>query len=226
MEASALPVCAGCRESFVPLRKPLCETCGRPFGHPVAIDDGENRRYLCRLCLKGVYRFQLARSFASYNEVSRRAIVMLKYEEITRLGDWFAGQLAGIVAEDSEKFAADLVAPVPLHPSRLRERGYNQAELIARPLARLLRIPYKPHLLVRTKPRPPKLMLSRSERWRSVRGAYAVAEGAKLKGQRILIVDDLFTTGATMDACAGALRKAGAARVVALTVARVVMPQS
>jgi predicted amidophosphoribosyltransferase len=107
-----------------------------------------------------------------------------------------------------------------LHPARFRERGHNQAELIARPLARHLRLPCRSYLLVRTRPRPDKLSLTLRERWRSVRGAYAIREGTRVDKRRILLVDDVMTTGATLDACSRALRRAGASSVAALTVAR------
>jgi ComF family protein len=116
------------------------------------------------------------------------------------------------------------VVPVPLHAARFRERGYNQAELIARPLARLLRLPFRSYLLVRTKPRPDKLKLTIRERWRTVRGAYSTRARARVDKLRVLLVDDVFTTGATLDACSRALRKAGALRVAGLTVARVLPP--
>ncbi len=151
-----------------------------------------------------------------------RAVTLLKYHAVAPLGGWFATRLAELVARQPQAFAADVVVPVPLHPSRLRERGHNQAELIARPLARRLRLPLRSYLLVRTKPRPEKLKLTRQERWRTVRGAYAIREGTRVDKLRVLLVDDVFTTGATLDACARALRKAGAASVVGLTVARVV----
>lgn len=150
-----------------------------------------------------------------------RAIVLLKYHQVTPLGAWFAARLAELVARDPEMFAADVVVPVPLHVSRLRERGFNQAELIARPLAKRLGLPLRSYLLVRTRPRPEKLKLTRQERWRTVRGAYAMRSEAKIDKLRVLLVDDVFTTGATLDACARALRKAGAGRIVALTAARV-----
>jgi predicted amidophosphoribosyltransferase len=107
---------------------------------------------------------------------------------------------------------------------RLRERGYNQAELIAKPLARLLGIPFRSYLLVRTRPRHNQLRLTRRERWETVRGAYATHERALVDKLRVLLVDDVFTTGATLDACSKALKGAGAARVVGLTVARALPP--
>jgi ComF family protein len=126
------------------------------------------------------------------------------------------------VQTHEERYRADVVVPVPAHAARLRERGYNHAELIARPLARRLDLPFRSYLLVRTQPRPDKLRLTVRERWRTVRGAYATREGARVDKLRVLLVDDVFTTGATLDACSRALRGAGASEVVALTVARAV----
>jgi ComF family protein len=149
-----------------------------------------------------------------------RAVLMLKYGEVTPLGLWFADLLVRLVNENAAEFSADVVVPVPLHPSRLRERGYNQAELIARPLAHLLGIPFQSYLLVRTRPRPDKIKLTRRERWETVRGAYAMHPAAEVDKLRVLLVDDVLTTGATLDACSRALRGAGAVRVAGLTVAR------
>ena len=177
---------------------------------------------LCRLCRSNFYAFDRARSYALYNETLAGAIMLLKYEEVTRLGGWFAERLADLLHTKGENFRADAIVPVPLHPDRRRERGYNQAELIAKPLARRLGLNLGAYLLMRTKPRPPQLVLSRSEHWKSVRGAYATREGVRVDKLRILLVDDVLTTGATLDACARALKKAGAASVVGLTVARVV----
>jgi competence protein ComFC len=148
-------------------------------------------------------------------------VLLLKYDEVTRLGDWFAARLAELVERDPGAWEADALVPVPLHRERQRERGYNQAELIARPLARRLGLKLERYLLARTRPRPPQLVLSRTEHWKSVRGAYATRQGLKVDNLRILLVDDVLTTGATLDACARALKKVGAASVLGLTVARV-----
>jgi ComF family protein len=217
--ASAIPICPACLASLVPLSGPACHRCGRPFLSAVA---AEGPRPLCFACRRGVYAFDCARSFAAYNEAMVGAIVLLKYHQVTRLGRWFAQRLVEIVRRDPQTFVADVVVPVPLHPARRRERGYNQAELIARPLARRLGLPLRGYLLVRTRPRPDKLILSRRERWESVRGAYATRERAPVDNLRILLVDDVFTTGATLDSCARALRGAGASSVIGLTVARAV----
>jgi ComF family protein len=219
LKASRIPVCEACLGSITLISEPMCQCCGRPFGSAVA---AEAIQPLCRLCRAQTYGFERARSLAIYNDALSGAIMLMKYERVTRLGDWFAARLADLVEEAGEKLRADVVVPVPLHADRQRERGYNQAELIARPLSRRLRLKLRSSLLVRTKPRPPQLVLSRSEHWKSVRGAYATRAGVRVDNLRILLVDDVLTTGATLDACSRALKKAGAAEVIGLTVGRVV----
>jgi ComF family protein len=136
------------------------------------------------------------------------------------LGRWFAKRLAEIVKQEGGKLGADIVVPVPLHRDRERERGYNQAGLISEPLARTLGLPHKAVLLMRTKPRPNKQVLSVEERWESVRGAFATRSGSQVDRKRVLLVDDVMTTGATLDACARVLLESGAKSVLGLTVAR------
>ncbi len=215
--ASPVPVCGACLASFAPIPQPSCVCCGRWIlsGHAA-----QSRQPLCRLCLLGTYAFDRARSYAVYDDAMIRAMILLKYEAIDPLGGWFADRLAEVVRRERESLATDVVVPVPLHPDRQRERGYNQADLIARPLARRLGLPCRSILLVRTKPRPDKLHLSLHERWSSVRGAFAPRPGSRVDNLRVLLIDDVMTTGATLDACARALRQAGASAVYALTVAR------
>ncbi len=157
------------------------------------------------------------------------AILLLKFEQIAPLGTWFAERLAEVVRSEGNAMDADVVVPVPLHRQRERERGYNQAALLSRPLAKHLRLPHKAVLLMRTRARPDKRILSLEERWESVRGAFATRPGSQVDNLRVLLVDDVLTTGATLDACARALRDAGAKSVLGLTVARAVrnpMPNS
>ncbi len=215
-----VPFCHICiAELTRALPAPLCSLCGRPI---YLQESSTKNSALCYMCRRGAYHFDLARSYGAYTPAMARAVVMLKHEEVTPLGAWFADLLARLVVRDPALFAADAVVPVPLDPGRRRERGYNQAELIARPLARLLGIPFRSYLLVRTRPRPDKLRLTRRERWETVRGAYATRQGVQVDKLRVILVDDVFTTGATLDACSQALRRAGAARVACLTVARAI----
>lgn len=216
--ACRIPICHDCLHGFERISEPMCVCCGRPLASPAA---AQSAQPLCRLCRVNFYAFERVRSFALYDDALSEAIVLLKYEEVTRLGDWFAARLSEIVSQAPADWRADVVVPVPLHPERQRERGYNQAEMIARPLSKRLGLKLDSRLLVRTKPRPPQLVLSRAEHWKSVRGAYATRAGLQVDNLRVLLVDDVLTTGATLDACARALRKAGAAAVFGLTVARV-----
>jgi ComF family protein len=175
---------------------------------------------LCPDCRTRAWGFERARSFAEYKTSLIRAIVLLKFEQIAPLGKWFAECLR--VLANQQRMKVDLVVPVPLHRQRQRERGYNQADLIARPLANALCLPYQAVLLVRNRPRPNKQILTLEERWDSVRGAFATRPGSQVDNLRVLLVDDVMTTGATLDACARALRAAGAKSVFGLTVARAV----
>src|SRR6266404_7135535 len=214
-----IPFCRACVEALrQTLPEPQCAQCGRPIVSS-AVAEGASPPQ-CHLCRLGAYDFDFVRSFGAYSPAMARAILLLKYTEITPLGGWFANQLVKLAERHTPGFAADVVVPVPLHPSRLRERGYNQAELVARPLARHLGIPFRSYLLVRTRPRPDKIRLTRRKRWETVRDAYAMHHRAKVDKLRVLLVDDVFTTGATLDACSRALHGAGAVRVAGMTVAR------
>jgi competence protein ComFC len=226
--ASRVPICGECLASFVALPGRVCEICGSPPEtsfvtsprEAETTDPADGHRSVCVACQVRTYMFDRARSYAAYDGALVRAIVMLKFERIEPLGAWFAERLVEIVRREAETLAADVVVPVPLHRERERERGYNQADLVARPLAKHLGLPYRAVLLVRTRPRPDKHVLSSAERWESVRGAFATRPGSQVDKLRVLLVDDVMTTGATLDACAKALRGAGAKSVIGLTVAR------
>jgi competence protein ComFC len=221
--ASRVPICEECFASFQALPQRICEACGAPLLAGFWGAQGEaEERLICRLCADKTYAFDRARSYAVYEGALVRAILLLKFEDMAPLGAWFAERLAEVVRREPDVLEADVVVPVPLHRERERERGYNQADLIARPLAKRLKLPHKAVLLMRTRPRPDKQVLSLEERWESVRGAFATRPGSQVDKLRVLLVDDVLTTGATLDACARALREAGAKSVIGLTVARAI----
>jgi competence protein ComFC len=223
-EATRIPICNDCLSSFRPIRGTVCEKCGRPVEGPPSSSDAET--FVCPTCVNeewGGYAFDRARSWAVYEGALVRAILLLKFENIDPLGKLFARSLADVVVDGGAAFQADVVVPVPLHRQRERERGYNQAALIARPLAKRLGLPYKSVLLTRIRPRPDKHLLSYEERWESVRGAFATRPGSQVDNLRVLLVDDVMTSGATLDSCAKTLREAGARSVIGLTVARAVL---
>jgi ComF family protein len=225
--ASRLPICEECLGAFPALSARVCSVCGSPAlpvttlteaatgGSPSA-DDRK-----CFDCAgRRTYRFECARSYAAYRGALVRAVVLLKFEKIEPLAAYFGERVASLAKRDG--LTGDIVVPVPLHRTRERERGFNQAELIAREVAKRLRLPFRPVLFMRTKARPDKHILSNEERWRIVRGAFATRPGSQVDNKRVLLLDDVMTTGATLDACAGALLEAGAKSVIGLTVARAV----
>jgi len=207
--------------SFCGIAPPICRICGQPL--PVAADPGEGEP-VCRDCVEGKFGFQIARSFGVYEGALSRAIVLLKHERIEPLAHLFATYLLELVHSNPPLLPVDVVVPVPLHRQKRKDRGFNQVDLFARPLARSLHVPYRPILLERPRPRPEKHLLTQEERWEAVRGAFVMRAGGRVDNLRVLLLDDVMTTGATLDACARALREAGARSVLALTVARAARP--
>ena len=218
-DSRRVPICGECLSSFERIPSVICEICGRPLP---GLTREEAQLQLCPACLDKTYAFDRARSFAIYQDSLVKAILLLKFEQMEPLGAWFAERLTELVQAEPDKLAADVVVPVPLHRDREKERGYNQAALISKPLAKCLSVPHKAVLLMRTRARPDKRILSLEERWESVRGAFATRPGSQVDNLRVLLVDDVLTTGATLDACSRALREAGAKSVIGLTVARAV----
>jgi ComF family protein len=224
--ASRLPICEECLGAFPALSSRVCSICGSPalaattLPQPENVGSSGNDALKCLDCAERTYRFERARSYAAYRGTLARAVVLLKFERIEPLAAYFAERLATLAQRAN--LSADIIVPIPLHRTRERERGFNQAELIAKEVARRLRLPFKPILLTRTKARPDKHILTNDERWRIVRGAFATRPGSQVDNKRVLLVDDVMTTGATLDACAGALLEAGAKSVIGLTVARAV----
>ena len=214
-------LCAGCAGRLAPLAPPWCARCGIPLPGP--------RDGLCPRCrADGPFALDLARAAYAFREPVRAAIHRFKYEGERGRAAHLAGLIAGshgasdlIAAGD----AADvLLVPVPLDPARRRARGYNQAEELARELAELWGCPLST-ALARTRETRPQVGLDRAGRRENVRGAFAWG-GDPLAGRRVLLVDDVMTTGATAEECAAALKAAGARRVGLLTVARPVSDQS
>ena len=192
-----------------------CEMCARPFE---GLYPGING--LCSTCLESPFPFGRTRAACLYDEASRDILLRFKHGDRTDLAPllsrWVERAGADILGE------ADALIPVPLHARRLRERRYNQAAEIARPLARRLKRVYLPDALVRRKSTVPQSK-DADARWANVRHAFAVTPaGAKrIAGKAVVLIDDVFTTGATLRACAEALLEAGARRVDCVAVARV-----
>ncbi len=197
------------------LEAPVCDGCGLPFEFPLGAGA------LCPACLARPRAFARARAACLYDEQSRELILQLKHADRPEIAGLFAAWLSRAAAELVAE--ADLVAPVPLHPLRLFARRYNQAAEIARALARRTGRAYAPELLVRRRATESQGGKSGRGRLVNVRGAFEVkpAQARRLADKRVLLVDDVLTTGATVEACAKAMMKAGAAAVDVAVVARV-----
>lgn len=194
------------------IQSPLCTCCGNPFAASAAGDMS------CGACLREPPDFTSARAALKYDDASAKMILRLKYADGTILAPLFANwlQQAGAkLIEDS-----DLIVPVPLHRWRLLKRRYNQAGLLAQRLSQLTKLPHEPFALQRIKATPPQGHKSKAARLDNVQGAFTALSG-KVQGKRILLIDDVLTSGATVNACARALYKGGAAKVHVLTIARV-----
>ena len=196
----------------------MCGACGLPF----TFDPGLADEVLCGACARDRPPYDRARAVMAYGDFSRKLILAFKHGDRTDtapgLGRWLAASGGDLIAD------AEVIAPVPLHWSRLFARRYNQAALLAIEVGRLSEVAVAPDLLVRRKRTPPQGRMSRAARRRNVRGAFKVHPNRRkdLDGRRVLLIDDVMTTGATASACAKTLLRGGAKAVDVLTLARVV----
>jgi len=211
-------VCAPCLGAIEPLRPPLCLICGAPLA---AADEDER----CGHCHAALPAFDSARAITRYRSGAdgTSAVATLlrrhKYGLDQSLGRALAEYLEAVPALGAEAY--DVVIPVPLHRSRLRWRGFNQAALLGAALARRLDCSLDVATLARVRSTASQTTRDRAQRTRNVRDAFAVRRPSRVAGRRVLLVDDVMTTGATADECARVLRAAGARRIDVLTLARV-----
>jgi ComF family protein len=190
------------------LVEPLCLKCGSPT--PKTVQG-------CPQCEKHGYAFTSLRSWAAFDEPLRSALHRLKYKRDSSLGDAFAPHLSGFVRQLN--WPIDMVVPIPLGKKRRQERGYNQVEALAAPLAQRLEAPHIPAALERTKETRSQVGLSAAERRENMQAAFR-ANPSLVTGRRVLLMDDVATTGSTLSSAAEALMSAGAFQIYALTVAR------
>jgi ComF family protein len=212
-EVSRIPVCSRC------LLKPelfragyFCACCRTPFLNRAPLDES-GRCALCRLGLNG---FDQVYSFGAYEGVLRKLIHVFKFEGVRTLQRPLGALLAQALPRE---LGFDAVVPMPLHWRRRWQRGFNQSELLAREIARKWGVPVSA-LVRRKRATTPQAGLTSAQRRKNVEGAFQVGKGTRLKGMRLLLIDDVLTTGATASACARALKRAGAAQVTFLALAR------
>lgn len=207
-------VCADCLASLRVRRGPACERCGRFL-------DSAEVRPLCLSCLVDPPPYGMHRSGGVYAGSLKDMILLMKYRGYPVLGWLLAGFLYDGLREDAAVWEnADMLVPVPLHPKRERERGFNQSRIIAQGLSKKTGIPVSGRLLVKTRNVPPQTSLEAGKRAENVRGAYQVCKPGRIAGKTVVLVDDVCTTGSTLLACGTALLEAEPKEVRAVTLAR------
>jgi ComF family protein len=205
--------CVPCWTAIEFLGSGGCETCGIPLE---ATDAG-----ICAVCLAVPPRISRTRAAVAYGDIARTVALKLKYGRKVALAKTMANYMAPLLEPLSP---TDILAPVPLHRRRLWQRGFNQAAIVMTALSQRTGIPGDARLIERVKRTPPLKGMSALQRRRTVAGAFKVRDGADLRGRTVVLIDDVLTTGATANACARALKRAGAERVELVSWARVIRP--
>jgi len=227
--SSRIPLCDACLSGIERITGPICHSCGAPF------DPSTHHGDLCADCRQGS-GLDRARSVCRFTGLIRKAIHRYKYDSVRELADPLgellcayleSGFRPGPTADPyyTEPRAisleeVDLIVPVPLFPARERDRGFNQARLLVDRVAARFNVPAPGGVLIRTRDTTPQINLKARERKRNVRGAFEVVEAGPVRDRTVLLVDDVCTTGATLGECSKMLKRAGADRVFALTLAR------
>lgn len=217
-------LCPACRRTFIGIQSPLCTGCGLPFESP------HSRDHLCETCRNNGFRFQRARSAGRYEGALRTLVHQFKYHGCVHLADGLGRLLWRVFLSHWDPDQVDAVIPVPLHPKRWRHRGFNQARQLVRSWPALAvkhqvamgEEKIKLSWLVRTRCTRLQTGLDRRQRQANVKNAFALKHGSTVAGRKVLLVDDVLTTGATVQACARVLKQGGAEQVDVLTVARTV----
>lgn len=208
------PLCPACAGSLTPPGPLICQRCG------AVLKSGGAHCYACRGSKARQYKCRVIRSSFVFNSSSRALVHALKYARADYLARYMGRLMGENFAQYPELAEAEVLVPVPLFPKRGRARGYNQSELLARELAKVIGLPVNTTALARVRNTVSQTTLGRAGRLANMSGAFLCTHPAEVKGKVILLVDDVATTGATLEGCAQALHAAGAKRVLAYTFAR------
>ena len=209
-------ICTECHQTIKVIQSPYCPCCGLPF------ESHDNTIHLCSRCLRQKFYFELHRSCGLYEGALKDAIHKLKYLGEFSTVKYLATLLHTTLQRCFETRQLDVIVPIPLHIRRLRERGFNQSVLLARELSKRATIPLLIKALRKTKETPVQTALTASERRKNLRGAFEVAQKGQIQGKSVLLIDDVYTTGATVNECARTLLDGEAKTVSVLTVARTI----
>jgi len=215
LELSDGPVCRKCVETIIFFRDPLCCRCGRT----VSTNCSEKTR--CEKCAHEEFQFDRLCAGGVYEGGLKECIHAFKFGKKEHLGKWFADTMVSCLPRNAAGIRGyDLVVPVPMHPVKKKERGFNQAEVLSRHLSDRLGIPYRFDVLRRKNEGRVQSSLSRKERFLNVEAVFALHRPGLVRGRACILVDDIYTTGATAGACAALLKRGGAQNIAVLVVAR------
>lgn len=201
-------VCTECREKPVLVKEPRCKKCSKP------ISSGELE--YCYDCSSKEFHYNRGFSLWLYDQTMKQSIIGFKYKNCKEYAEYYADEVARQLGKEIKSIGPDILVPVPVHGSRKRQRGYNQAELLAVEIGRRLHIEVKPDLLIRTVKTKPQKELSNVERMKNLEKAFAVSEkyvNQLSKFHKLMLVDDIYTTGSTIEACTKVLQRAGASDI-------------
>ena len=202
-------ICEPCRLRLHPVREPFCKKCGKPLSTQEA--------EYCPDCGRRKHLYTRGRAVFEYDFVMRESIGRFKYENRREYGDFYVREMLGSCKEAVRSWNIDLISPIPLHRSRRRTRGFNQAELIARKLGKELGIPVSADTLLRSRKTKPQKELNDQERRNNLKNAFKIGKN-DLEFKKILLIDDIYTTGSTIDAAASVLLDHGAEKVYFLSI--------
>ncbi len=198
-------ICSPCEKKLQLITEPRCKKCSKPI-------DQDQREY-CSDCERKNYHFEHGYSVWIYNSTMKKSIANFKYSYKREYAKYYIQEIIREYGRVIKKLAPDALVPVPIHESKYRERGYNQAEILAKGIGKELDIPVLPHLLIRNKKTLPQKQLSDKERLRNLQKAFVYnekfANNYSKSIKRVLLVDDIYTTGSTIEACANILRHNG-----------------
>jgi len=220
-ESKGYSICEDCFKTIELIERPYCIKCGKPLIPTVFFK--QNRKILCLDCKRKKYSFEFSRSTGVYDKVLKKCIHLFKYYGEKKLAKPLGKLMVdSLVKNDEFKKKIDLIIPVPLHGNDLKKRGFNQSVLLGKVVGDYLSIPVGESVLIKKKITPFQVNLSKKERKKNILRVFSVEKPEEIKGKNILILDDVFTTGATIEECAKELMKSRTKNIFVLTLARTV----
>ncbi|MCR5369474.1 MAG: ComF family protein [Clostridium sp.] len=203
-------ICPECRSLLSYVREPVCMKCGKELSDP--------QREYCHDCERHRRSFVRAFSLLNYTGTASASLSAVKYKNRREYLDFYADEAVRVLGRQLKSLDADCIIPVPVHPARLRRRGFNQAQILAEKVGRALDIPVESDFLFRNRKTAPQKILGPAERLKNLEQAFAAAQDAPDRMRRVILADDIYTTGATAEACTRVLLRAGVEEVYVFTI--------